>query len=444
MWATKHGRLVGNESVRKRFTEWLQDFLDRKPRTKRGAFLIGPAGTGKTMAAYQTLQAAGCQIVEQNAGAVRTRKSFETTILETVNSGPLFGRSNALFLPNVDVINPSLGGLEVIMCIVNPLRGLNRAIRASDRVEAETKRSIPIVLTSNSVPKGRLADLENDCETFIFERLSMDDLFALAQHVLAEEGVSLSEDRVKSACRAAEGDARSLLNILQTGYLESTDKALTVLESSLRLVFPKDPVTAQTIFDATETDVLGTTSTFFENYLGTDGELRARDAQLLAESDLVEATLFRKQDWSLLPYVGLIGCTPAMSRQPSKSCILPKRLSRRSDESASGALFHGSTRSKSTLIGVKQKQLADLRSRMLIEGHADASVDRVGYLSTALTLALCCNDVSRVTELLKATGLSASTAESLLRTVGLKPLRARDKSSLKRCEATLRETGCAV
>lgn len=268
--------------------------------------------------------------------------------------------------------------------------------------------------------------------------------------MLAEEGLQLSADRVVDAVRSADGDARLLLNILQTGFTGSSDKERPTLECTFRLLFPRVPVTTQMIVDATDTDTLGTTSTFFENYLTSKATpetevVRPREAELLAEADIVESKLFHKQDWALLPYVGLIGCAPALNCQPSV-CVMPKKLSRRSDESKGSdpsLLFHGSTRSKTALISTKAKQLAELRSRMLLEGHADASLDRVGYLSTALLRALHSengNTSERVMELLRSTGVSASTAECLIRTVGLRPLRARDKGMLKRCAGTLRES----
>lgn len=436
MWSTKHNQyLVGNEESRRRLGEWLRDFLARKGGTKRAALLVGPAGTGKTCAAYQALREHGCQVVEQNASAVRTRKSFEATILQTVNCGSLFGGVNALLIPNVDVMNPALGGLDFLMHVINPLRGLNRAIRAQDRIDASLVWTVPIILTLNEIPRGRLADLENDCETIFFERLSKDRLEELANHVLSQEE-SPSPVSVTEACEAAQGDARSLMNVLQTGFTASTDRRETTLESACRPVFPQEPVTTRTIFQATEADALGTTSTYFENYLeqrdsGQASEASATSALLFSDADLLEARIFERQEWELLPYIGPVGCASALSRHVEPKPDIPKRMGRRSDRKKGDVLFHGSTRSKSAFISVKQKQLADLRPRLLLEGQKDASPERLAFLGTLLTSLLYSQGTEALASLMQAAGLSASTAEEIVRTVGFRPFRSRDKSALR-------------
>jgi DNA polymerase III delta prime subunit len=437
MWTSKYNeRLVGNEEARNRLKAWLSDFLDRKPGTKRAALLIGPAGTGKTTASYQALREADCQVVEQNAGAIRTRKSFEATIIQTVNSGALFGRTNALLLPNIDVINPSLGGLDVIMHVVNPVRGLKRAIRAQDRVDAAQVWTIPIIMTTNETPKGRLSDLESDCEVINFERIPHEQLATLARHVLFQECLEVTDAEVDNACRASEGDASSLLNILQSGLKASTDKADSVLESVCQLIFQDKPVTVDTLFRATKDDVLGTTSAYFENYLDAI-EFSPDGAQLLSDADVIEGRLFQRQEWELLPFVGLIGCSSALSRPvvSKEKRLMPKRLSRRSVDPKTSALFHGSTRSKAAFISVKQKQLCALRSRLLLEGHSDASLERMTFLGTRLRSLLDRQDLNGLVAFQLHTGLSVQSAEEIVRTVTFGQLRARDKGLLRRSAA---------
>lgn len=438
MWTTKYREhLVGNEEARGKLKAWLLDFLNKMPGTKRAAMLIGPAGTGKTSASYQALQEAECQVVEQNAGAIRTRKSFELTILQTVNSGPLLGKTNALLLPNIDVINPSLGGLDVIMHIVNPLRGMKRAIRAQDRADAAQIWTIPVIMTTNETPKGRLADLEGDCEVIVFDRIPRDKLATLANHVLSSEGLRMADAEIEEACRASEGDARSLLNILQSGFQASTDKPDSVLESACQLVFQDKPVSFDVLFDATKDDVLGTTSAFFENYLDTAIELAPDGAQMLSDADVIEARLFQRQEWELLPFVGLIGCSSALYRPVRQSKgPMPKRLSRRSTvDPKTSALFHGSTRSKAAFISVKQKQLSALRSRLLLEGHNDASLERLTFLGTSLRSLLDQQDLSCLAAFRAHTGLSIQSAEDIIKTVSFGQFRARDKGLLRRTGA---------
>ncbi|GAQ91010.1 mRNA capping enzyme family protein [Klebsormidium nitens] len=228
-----------------------------------------------------------------------------------------------------------------------------------------------------------MADLEGDSEVICFGRLPHDKLVLLARHVLSQEGLVASDREVDEACRAAEGDARSMLNVLQSGLKGSTDKAESMLESACHLLYPDKPVSTGVLFKATSEDVLGTTSAYFENYLDTP-ELAPDGAQLLSAADMVEARLFQRQDWDLLPYVGLIGCASALSRPVISQRPLPRRLGKRSEDTGTRSLGRGSTRNKAAFISVKQKQESSLRPQLLLEGHGDASLERLAFLEHCL------------------------------------------------------------
>jgi hypothetical protein len=413
--------------------------MDRKPGTKRAALLTGPPGTGKTTTAYRVLEAAGCCVVEHNSSNARTKLRFEAGLMETVNSGSIMGVCNAILIKDVDFLNPSLGGLEVLMRLINPVRGLNRSIKAKDREAAQLVWKIPIICTINGVPRGRLIDMESDSESIRFDRLTTVDLSKLGNHVLAMEGVIPDEQVVKHAVEVAGGDARSFLNILQSGLGGVTDKEVSLMDSA-RLILGDSPASFASIVEKTEHDALSMISIYFENYLSSGGpEDLATASDQLSQSDVVESRAFRNHDFFLLKFAGTIGCSSAARQRPRGGSFIDMqlRLSRRNSPAFRGKvtddLFFSNLRSKCSYIAIKKRQLATLRSKMM---RSEAGAETVEFVATTLTKLLRNENALAVARFLQTSGLTAEIAEDCLKISSFKAVRARDKSLLKMCAGT--------
>ncbi|GAQ92766.1 mRNA capping enzyme family protein [Klebsormidium nitens] len=441
LWTEKYSRYqVGNDAQVEHLENWLRDFMDRKPGTKRAALLTGPPGTGKTTTAYRVLEAAGCCVVEHNSSNVRTKLRFEAGLMETVNSGSIMGICNAILIKDVDFLNPSLGGLEVLMRLINPVRGLNRSIKAQDRAAAQLVWKIPIICTINGVPRGRLIDMESDSESIRFDRLTAVDLSKLGLHIMAMEGVIPDEQVVRHAVEVAGGDARSFLNILQSGLGGATDKEVSLMDSA-RLILGDSPASVTSIVERTEHDALSMISIYFENYLSSGGpEDLATASDQLSQSDVVESRAFRNHDFFLLKFAGTIGCSSAARQRPRGGSLMidmQQRLSRRNSPAFRGKvtddLFFSNLRSKCSYIAIKGRQLATLRSKML---RSEAGAEIVEFVATTLTKLLRNENALAVARFLRNSGLTAEMAEDCLRISSFKVVRARDRSLLKTCAGT--------
>lgn len=412
-WTQKDYGAVGIEEQRARMDAWLSDFKAMVPGTPRGAFLLGPSGTGKTMCATGALLAAGFVIVERSALSHRTKKALEEDVVRTAMVGP----PNALLMEDVDTIAAGQGGLDVITRLINPLRGLNRPITAKDRERAASLWTIPIVCVANSCVTRGISDLASDCLLLNFGRLPESAMISLAWNVLVKEKACVSQAAAANIIRLAGGDARCLVQSLEYyvrtgGKSGKTDKDSTTSEICAR-VFEARPNVAEASTVAGK-DPLSSCHMLQENYVLRDVTMDAVEKVAASMSD---ADLFVGEDaWGpLIRYVcvftaGAVSVYAAPSRGPP--------------------LIPGTSWSKESYLATRVKQAARARDLMRERSVGDAETCR--FLASLMRSLSDAGRYDEACELARAYKMGAKDIDVLVKADRPDALKQRHKSAYKR------------
>ena len=221
MWSescspTKIEQMIGNEEARLFVAKWLLRWVDGS----RPLLIVGPTGVGKTRVVKALAQQFDFDLIEMNASDTRNRDKLMKMILPVLKNKSLFKKRTILFLDEVDGIyaKHETGGLESLLAIVK-------------------EPTLPIILAANSVDKGdsKLKMLSKVCKVIKFNKVPSSSLLLILNRLLREKGIEVEQDRKISVVENANGDVRSLLNILQSlqsGYNTVRDVSFEIDISS--------------------------------------------------------------------------------------------------------------------------------------------------------------------------------------------------------------------
>lgn len=412
-WTQRDYGPVGIEKQRACLDAWLADFKAMVPGTPRGAFLLGPSGTGKTICATTALVQAGFVIVERSALSHRTKKALEEDVVRTVRVGP----PNAILMEDVDTIAAGQGGLEVITRLVNPLRGLDRPITSKDRERAASLWTIPIVCIANTCVTRGMSDLASDCLLVQFSRLPDQALISLATNVLKKERACVSHAAAAKIIRASGGDARCLVQSLEfwvrTGGMSgATDKENAMTEICSK-VFEGPPDIAAASRIASK-DPLSSCHMLQENYVLRDVPL---DAVERVAGFMSDADLFVGEDvWGpLIDYV---------------SVFTAGAISAHSAPSKGPPLIPGTSWSKESYLAIREKQAARARDLTRSVSFGDAETCR--FLASLVRSLSAAGRYEEVCELARAYKMDAKDLDILVKADRPDALKQRHKSAYKR------------
>ena len=208
--------IVGNEEAIDKLAEWGEEIY--KPKSKKAALLIGPAGCGKTSAAYALASEKGWEVIELNASDQRSESVIKKIVGPASTSTTFSQMTRLIILDEAD----NLHGTED--------RGGTKAI--SEIVKRSTQ---PIILTANDKYKiGRT--LLHNCKLITFQRIKIGTVFRLLKRISEEEGLKLGDEPLLTLAKHAHGDLRSAINDLQ---------ALSISEATMEEVNERDIVTGE-------------------------------------------------------------------------------------------------------------------------------------------------------------------------------------------------------
>jgi len=187
--------VVGNEKAVEELSEWANAI--KKPTAKKAAILHGPAGCGKTSAAYALASENGWEVIELNASDKRSAGVIKDIVGPASTSTTFSHTTRLIILDEADNLhgNEDRGGTKAITEIVK-------------------KSSQPIILTAND-KYGMGQGLLRTCKVIAFQRIKPGTIFRVLKRISEKAEIGIEDGALNSLAKNAHGDLRSAINDLQ-------------------------------------------------------------------------------------------------------------------------------------------------------------------------------------------------------------------------------------
>ena len=223
--------VVGNEKAIEELREWAEEVLEAK--SKKAAILHGPAGCGKTSAAYALAAEKGWEVIELNASDQRSAGVIKSIVGPASTSTTFSQTTRLIILDEAD----NLHGTED--------RGGTKAI-----TEIVKRSTQPIILTANDKYKMGQG-LQRYCKVIKFEQIKAGTVFRVLRRISDDAEIKIDDSALISLAKNAHGDLRSAINDLQ---------AISVSESKLERIREEDIATG---WRDVEEDIFGVLKILF-------------------------------------------------------------------------------------------------------------------------------------------------------------------------------------
>jgi replication factor C large subunit len=293
--------MVGNEAARISVIKWLMNWFDGT----RPILMIGPPGVGKTTLVKTLAYQYGYDLIEMNASDTRNRAVLTETIVPILTNRSLIAEKTLLFLDEIDGISgrQDAGGIESLIALIK-------------------EPTVPILMASNT-RDSKLKGLAKFCKVVEFDRVHPSLLLLYLNRILELEGKKMRFEDKAAVLKSANGDVRSLLNIVQakmSGYESDRDLPLeidiaqavanfstanTIVEAKQILMSVdggySDPRFGQSPEDRRK-DIL---YAFFSSLVNSniESEKMAEALDVISMCDLIVGRAYKNRHWTLLKYL---------------------------------------------------------------------------------------------------------------------------------------------
>lgn len=193
------------------------------------------------------------------------------------------------------------------------------------------KTRVPIICICNDRQKASVKSLANYCLDVRFQRPNADEIVGRMKLIMEHEGFKhVDVPTLKQLCTSVNNDIRQVLNLLQmlrltTDRLDGQRGGFQASMAEGRHVELSPFTVVPTLFSASNRSLNDTIDLFFhdhdlmplfihENYLRAQPaqpptylmNAMANAADAISYGDLVKEQVMKQQDWSLLPFLGVI------------------------------------------------------------------------------------------------------------------------------------------
>ena len=203
----------------------LKDFENNKTNKlqKRGIYIYGAPGSGKTQFATRVLEDAGYDVVKYDAGDIRNRSIIENITkanMSDTNVISMFhGKAKpiAILMDEIDGMNNGdKGGINALIKLIRP--------KKTKKQKLEDTTSNPIICVSNYHIDKKIKELMKVCTTIELKTPSDKQIMLLLDHFIPDMDSELKQDIVKYL----HGDLRKL-----DGMIDILVNNNTILKSSV-------------------------------------------------------------------------------------------------------------------------------------------------------------------------------------------------------------------
>lgn len=282
--------MIGNEYARSLVVTWIKNW----EKGTKPIILIGPPGVGKTTIVNIIAKKLDYDIICLNASDIRNKQQIEDVINPTINNLGLFGKT-IVFVDEVDGIHGryDYGGTEALIKILKiPV--------------------VPIILAAN-YETDKIKNIKKLTIPIYFHRIAPRLLLLYALSILNREKSLLSTNKLNDIVIKSNGDARFMINSLQTavtGFKPQQEKSFELsIEKCISNFFASSSITdARHILYTLKVDPYTKINVFYSSIINSDVQVSdlTKMFMIISDADILYKQILQTQSWRLLRYLNEI------------------------------------------------------------------------------------------------------------------------------------------
>jgi replication factor C subunit 1 len=315
------------KKVRDWLNRWKNPAVTKDKAFKRAVLISGVPGIGKTTTSALLAREAGYDVLEYNASDARSKKRLKEEGFMEIGGN----RSLNEFFGSTD---PAAKRNKRTLVIMDEVDGMGGGDRGGNQelIALIKKTHVPVICICNDRQKASVKTLANYCEDIRFQRPQVSDIAGRMKVIMENEGFkTIDMGALQSLCASVNNDIRQVLNLLQMlrlstdrldGSPESFQSSMAEgrhVELNVFSVIPqlfsggfRSPNKALDLFfHDYDLMPLFVQENFLNAVPATKDPVHAMHlfadaSDLVSYGDLVKDQVMKSQDWTLLPFLGMV------------------------------------------------------------------------------------------------------------------------------------------
>ena len=194
----------------KKCKQWLDDFRDKKPNTKKILLIIGNSGVGKTYIAEQLYKLYNYKIYEFNSSDIRSKKRVDEIFRKSLSYHSVLDMFNnrecsiGVLIDELETLcsNGEKGSMTELLNIMKDKNGINN----------------PIIATCQDINDKKLSDFKKLSETIYLKNPVSFELEKFIENILKLNSITIDTDAKIILTKKCNGDINKLLYLLEDLY----------------------------------------------------------------------------------------------------------------------------------------------------------------------------------------------------------------------------------
>jgi DNA polymerase III delta prime subunit len=288
---------------------------------KKGIYIYGDSGVGKTSFAVDVLTKLGYDVIKYDAGDIRNKQVIDNITkhnMSNKNVMSLFNKKNkkiAIIMDEIDGMNNGdKGGINTLIKLIRP--------KKTKKQQTEEITTVPIICIGNYHMDKKIKELMKVCTVVELKRPTTGEITALLNAILPE-----STGLVENAVQYAQGDIRKLKHIvsiyktnseaLRTDMFDSVFQRMTnnddAKKITQKLIHNKYEIEEHlNVMNETDRTIVGLL--WHENIVDYLGKMQKKDSlpfylnalENMCLADYIDRITFQKQIWQFNELSSLI------------------------------------------------------------------------------------------------------------------------------------------
>ena len=238
LWTEKYKpknlrNIIGNKKKIKQIKEWIENFKNKVPNTKKVLLISGEPGLGKTTTAHLILEEYGFDVIEHNSSDIRGKKNMLTVLkrsIEYTNIVDIFNNNSkpiGIIMDEIDNLcmgGADRGGFSTFLSIIKEDIDF---VNNKNKLKKKIMIYNPIICTYNNFNDKKLTELKKYAEHIIFNKPNNIEIDKFINRICNKEKIKIEDDAKILLIEYANYDIRRLLNLLE--YIVKKNKKLKTI-----------------------------------------------------------------------------------------------------------------------------------------------------------------------------------------------------------------------